>query len=542
MSYLVLARKWRPQALDELVGQEPIARILRSALGQNKVAHAYVFSGPRGVGKTSTARILAKALNCEQGPTADPCNDCAACRAITDGSSLDVTEIDGASNTGVDNVRDLRERVRYASSGGRYKVYIIDEAHMLSTAAFNALLKTLEEPPPHVIFVLATTEPKRIPPTVLSRCQHLPFRRIGRQKMMERLRTIVEREGVKGSESALDMIARAADGSMRDALTILDQVCAVSDEITLSDLRDFLVITDTGTLSRASAAVIDGDTKGIVSLIAELVNAGTDLRAFAKDLLQFLRNLLIIKIAGDVGGTIEVGDEEAQALSLLKEKTSEEHLALILSDMIRAEPSLRTAFYPRIALEIALLRLCLLSRFSPVGDAIRLVRESASTGPTPGRGHHEKKVWSRPTAPGGNVDTQSEPPSGASPGASRDVPLAEAWSEAIAKLEETNSPLAYKLKEGKCIFGDEAVRIVFNGGLAVHAESVREHLPLIRDLAREYAGRDVAVVIETAKSKAPTKKDLKERALNNPIVKEALELFEGRILDVIPVPKGEENV
>src|SRR3990172_11542838 len=203
MSYLVLARKWRPQSFNELIGQEPIIRILKNSVDQGKVAHAYLFSGPRGVGKTSTARILAKALNCKDGPTSVPCGACASCISITDGSSVDVMEIDGASNTSVDDVRDLRERIKYAPSGGKYKVYIIDEVHMLSSSAFNALLKTLEEPPSHVIFVLATTEMKKIPATVLSRCQHMPFRRISSSEIRARLKHISDAEGIRISSPAL---------------------------------------------------------------------------------------------------------------------------------------------------------------------------------------------------------------------------------------------------------------------------------------------------------------------------------------------------
>ena len=232
MSYLVLARKWRPKEFDDLVGQEPIMRILKNAITQGKIAHAYLFSGPRGVGKTSSARILAKAMNCKEGPTPVPCGVCGSCTAINDGSSIDVTEIDGASNNSVDDIRDLRERVKYASSGGKYKVYIIDEVHMLSGSAFNALLKTLEEPPSHVIFVLATTEMKKIPATVLSRCQHMPFRRISGNVIRARLKQISDTEGIHISPSALGLVARAADGSMRDSLTILDQLSSFSAEIT----------------------------------------------------------------------------------------------------------------------------------------------------------------------------------------------------------------------------------------------------------------------------------------------------------------------
>ncbi|MDO8747260.1 MAG: DNA polymerase III subunit gamma/tau, partial [Thermodesulfovibrionales bacterium] len=266
MSYLVLARKWRPQGFDDLVGQEPITRILKNSISQKKIAHAYIFSGPRGVGKTSTARIFAKALNCENGPTPSPCGTCASCTAVKDGASIDVLEIDGASNNSVDDIRDLREGVKYTPLGGRYKIYIIDEAHMLSTPAFNALLKTLEEPPPHAIFVLATTAPRKIPATIFSRCQHLPFRRISAQKIKERVRHIASSEDIKISDSAIEMVARAADGSMRDSLTILDQVSAFSSEIDADGVKDLLGIADIGVLAEISAAVIDGDREKIISV------------------------------------------------------------------------------------------------------------------------------------------------------------------------------------------------------------------------------------------------------------------------------------
>ena len=238
MSYIVLARKWRPQGFNDLIGQEAVVTTFKNALSSGKIVHAYLFSGPRGVGKTSSARILAKALNCLQRSDSEPCGECRSCKSITQGASVDVLEIDGASNTSVDAVRELREAVKYAPSGGKYKIYIIDEVHMLSTQAFNALLKTLEEPPAHVIFIFATTEPKKIPSTILSRCQHHSFRRITKNMIKGQLNKIIDTEKINIRESALEMIAKAADGSMRDALTLLDQATAFSDDITEEELQN----------------------------------------------------------------------------------------------------------------------------------------------------------------------------------------------------------------------------------------------------------------------------------------------------------------
>lgn len=532
MSYLVLARKWRPQTFEDLVGQETICRILKNAIAQNKVAHAYIFSGPRGVGKTTTARILAKALNCANGPTPDPCGKCPSCTAISDSSSIDVLEIDGASNNSVNDIRDLRERVRYAPSEGRYKVYIIDEAHMLSTSAFNALLKTLEEPPPHVIFVLATTEPKKIPLTVLSRCQHLPFRRISGQKIKERLKFISNSDGIKVTDPALEMIARAADGSMRDSLTILDQIASFSEDITVAEIKDLLGLTDIETLSKITSAIIEGDRKGIINLIAELTNTGTDLKALIKDLLKFIRNLLIAKITDETEDIIDLSEEELNAINRLKAKTTQEHTAIILSELIKAEPSIRSAFYPRIALEMTLIRLSLLSHLKSVSEALKIIQELGDNSQKTAKDSltNEKidSQHSEDTSP--SLQHSSTP-------ALQHAPLSDIWNAVLKKIDETNHPLYSKLSEGNVSFDDNQIKIVFNGGLSVHAESVKENIPLIKNIIKKISGRDIQINIDALKVKAITKKDLKEKALNNPIVREALELFEGRIVDVIPNTK-----
>jgi DNA polymerase III subunit gamma/tau len=560
MSYLVLARKWRPTTFDELTGQEPIAGILKNAIVNNKVAHAYIFSGPRGVGKTSTARILAKALNCVEGPTTVPCGKCPSCLAITDGSSMDVTEIDGASNTGVDNIRDLRERVRYASYGGGHKVYIIDEAHMLSTAAFNALLKTLEEPPPQVIFVLATTDPKKIPATVLSRCQHLPFRRISTQKIKERIKHISKEESLKIADAALEMVARAADGSMRDSLTILDQIASFSEDITAEDVKDLLGFTDMETLSSLAAAVMGGDRKGIVDIIAELTESGTDLKTFTKDYLQFMRDLLIAKIVGNTDGIMDLSEEESKVIRSLTGGTSEEHLALLLTELIKAEPSIRAALFPRINLEMHLLRLSMLSHFVSIDEAMKMfgtagpramtgqkisvpssqAKEASVKEIRPGEQKNKeaaavgKKTSPAVTKPANFQPTDFQP----TKVSELDIPTADLWESVLNKIEHLNAPLASKLREGNASVSEDGITILFNGGVSVLAESVKENISLVQETIKSVAGKPMPVRIETKEMKTLSKADLKEKALNNAVVKEALELFDGRIIDIYPTKEN----
>lgn len=548
MSYLVLARKWRPQKFDELVGQEPIARMLSNVLSQNKVAHAYIFSGPRGVGKTSTARILAKSLNCERGPAPEPCGACPSCVAIADGSSVDVTEIDGASNTGVDNVRDLRERIRYASSGGKYKIYIIDEAHMLSTAAFNALLKTLEEPPSHVIFVLATTDPKKIPATVMSRCQHLPFRRISTQRIKTCLRQICDHEGIAVSDAALELIARAADGSIRDALTITDQVTSFSDDVRVEDIRDLIGISDLAPLAGITASIIRGDRKRIILIIGGLADAGTDLRSFSRELLLFMRNVMIAKVVDSGEVPADLSEEESTVLHELKDMTSEEHIALLLSEFIKAEPAIRNSLHPRTSLETTLIRLSMLSHFTSIDRTLRHLKglppqdgapaggEIPSSSLRPMHDSHVKPADSK--ARGG---ASAKPPH-ADPSSPAHA-LSETWEECLSRLAEMNPPLSSKLREGHAKFTSDGITVVFNGGLSVHAESVRHHIAAIRSVLSDISGRQISLKIETAKGKTLASKDLKEKMLQDPVVKEALELFEGRIVDIIPMKHaGGEDV
>src|SRR5438093_11432541 len=297
MKYQVIARKFRPQIFEEVVGQKPIVQTLQNAIQMDRIGHAYLFSGPRGVGKTTTARILAKGLNCQDGPAVTPCNQCPSCQEIASGKSIDVFEIDAASNTGVDNIRELRENAKYAAARGRYKIFIIDEVHMLSTSAFNALLKILEEPPSHVVFIMATTERHKLPATILSRCQQFVFRTISAPEIQAHLRSIADREGVKIDDRAIGYIVRASEGSMRDAQSLLDQIISFSgQEVVDEDVRDVLGFIPSEILDRTLDALAERDSKAMLENIGLVVDQGLNLQQYVLEFIGRVRDLLMIQL------------------------------------------------------------------------------------------------------------------------------------------------------------------------------------------------------------------------------------------------------
>lgn len=394
MSYLVLARKWRPQRFEDIVGQAHVTRILQNAIRSNRIAHAYLFTGVRGVGKTTAARILAKALNCEKGPTPSPCDECGGCREITAGNSLDVQEIDGASNRGIDEIRQLIENVRYQPAKSRFKIYIIDEVHQITRDAFNALLKTLEEPPPFVKFILATTEPHRLPETILSRCQRFDFRRISVREISQRLSDIASKERLSITDGALLLVAREAEGSMRDAQSLLEQVLSYAaplpgeeesgKQIDEGLLQDLLGFAERKTLYDLSESVIAGNATKCLELVAEATAKGRDMPRFSRDLVEHFRNLLVARLAQEQKGgssarggqiadssrLLDLPDREIEDLKQQVGDLSVETLMDYFRFMSEADEEIARSAYPRFALEAAVVRLATLPKTIPIVEAL----------------------------------------------------------------------------------------------------------------------------------------------------------------------------
>ena len=358
MAYMALYRKWRPDNFANLVGQDHVSRTLANAIKSGRIGHAYLFTGPRGTGKTSTARILAKALNCEHGPTTEPCNKCEACQRINSGSSMDVFEVDAASNRGIDEIRDLRETVKFAPVNGRYKVYIIDEVHMLSRDAFNALLKTLEEPPAHVVFIMATTEVYKVPATIQSRCQRYDFKRITIDDIFNRLKTVVADMDIEVEDDALRMIAVKADGGMRDALSILDQCIALSEQsLTIDRVQQLLGLVGKEWLDKLVGALQSKDAAAVLTMVDEIIRTGKDLQQVLGELGIHFRGLMIFKAAGRVDG-VDYYSQTDESIKKQAAGFTQEQIVWIIRRIHEATNEVKWSPQPRIAVEAALLEIC----------------------------------------------------------------------------------------------------------------------------------------------------------------------------------------
>jgi DNA polymerase-3 subunit gamma/tau len=539
MAYQVLARKWRPQTFEEVMGQEPITRTLQNALAAGRVAHAFLFSGPRGVGKTSVARILAKALNCEAGPTPHPDNTCQLCQEITNGSSLDVLEIDGASNRGIDEVRDLREKIKYLPTQGKHRVYIIDEVHMLTKEAFNALLKTLEEPPAHAIFILATTEPHKVPVTIMSRCQRYDFRRIPTGVIQSHLAKLADQEGWQIDPEGLALVARAAEGGLRDAQGFLDQVVTFGgDGVSVPEIARILGVTDRGALLGALTAIVDRHGPDLLNLIEELYNQGQDLGRFYQDLILYARHLLVAGLHPEARHLAAVADTEWDALIRLASRVPAVHLHNLMSVLLQGEEELKRAPQPRLALEVLLLRVIHLEPVLPLAEW--LARLSTL----------EKRLESRPW--GGNEATAGErqprpgslpagDPAALPPSLPADADLHGQWQAFLQFVQEKeNGPLYGKLAQCRLVERSEnSLKIA--AGRPWNANGAR-HQARLQELARTFFGPETTLEFEVdapqapKKSPAPAKKPLDMQKLQQ----QALEIFGGEWVGAAPVKEEPE--
>ena len=463
MKYQVIARKFRPQVFEQVVGQNPIVQTLKNAIAMDRIGHAYLFCGPRGVGKTTTARLLAKALNCAKGPTATPCNECPSCIEITSGGSIDVLEIDAASNTGVDSIRELRENARYAPSRDRFKVFIVDEVHMLSTSAFNALLKILEEPPSHIAFIMATTERHKLPATILSRCQQFVFRTIPPAEIQSHLKSIAEREGIGISEGALNYVVKASEGSMRDAQSLLDQIIAFGgQDISDGDVRDVLGFIPSDILDRSVDALIAEDPKALIEVVEVIVDQGLNLQQFVREFLARTRDLLLARLG--ITDKILAAPEDVERIRTQATQFSEQDLIRLFDMLLKLDSNLRWTAEPRFHLEVGCVKLCRLGKVRDIEEVIQNLKSGApptppTTAPPP---RPAPTPPARPPLPAGQRPTTGAPVRDVLKAGEEQPPARQAASRVAEQTRASAEPPARTATEAQAVSppdsGSAAVR------------------------------------------------------------------------------------
>ena len=559
MSYLVFARKYRPQTFDAVVQQSHVTRTLANAIAANRVAHAILFSGPRGTGKTTVARILAKAMNCTQGPTAQPCNQCQSCLEITSGNAADVFEIDGASNNSVDQVRELRENLKYMPVHSRYKIYIIDEVHMLSLAAFNALLKTLEEPPEHILFMFATTEVHKIPITILSRCQRHDLRRIDSRAIAEHMRGICEAEKVQIDAPSLDLIAQEAGGSIRDGLSLLDHVLACAEgPVTPGLIGELLGLVDHKHLYDISEAVLGGDLHNVLAAIDAVWKQGYELKRFYSDLVAHFHQLMLVKIGAGAGGPLDLPDLEIRHIQAQTESVPATFLLQCLDVLFQAEPAIRLSSQPKLALEMVFLKLFQSTPALPIQTLIdsldRLQKNLGELGAgpadTPDPPDFPQAVTREFVSDSAAVQDAKQLPKEKTPesidshetGRSADAPETDAgslWERVMDRVLRQKPSLAGFLAKCRLHSVSQGQVTVEVNGNEFSFKNIAKHKDTLAEICSEELGRRVRLELlanyEEAESKQAQKEEksrIKQKAMGHPLVTAAMELFDGRLIDI----------
>ncbi len=553
MSYQVIARKYRPQIFDDVVGQRLITETLKNAILTNRVAHGYIFSGARGVGKTSTARILAKSLNCTQGPTLTPCGQCPSCQEITAGNSVDVFEIDAASNRGIDEIRELRETVRYLPARDRYKVFIIDEVHMLTTEAFNALLKTLEEPPPRSLFMLATTEPHKLPATIQSRCQHFSFRLLDYAEIFARLQYVCGKEKIQADEGALGALSQAAEGSLRDALSLLDQVIAAcGEQLEEGRVRQLLGVVPVRLLREMIETIHAAESRRVLELISQLASEGYELAHFCGEFTRYVRNLMIAKSCGVESPLLQVPNDERQNLAEVVKLFSEEDLTRFFHILLRTESELRYSLEPRFHLEMGLLKLAQARKLVSLESLLaELGKGGAGERPSPAT---PRSVAAPSPAPPAPVKTQQaapqSPPRLERPAERRAAPVEALAMTAAAAVEDDrlNSIKAVLFEKQKflstCLdhvsgwrFENGEVRFLFPKNASTFADLIksREQLEALRSVCTQVLGQPVKIYVtleEQEGQPAVARPSARDRAARDATVEAFRKKFDCTLVDV----------
>jgi DNA polymerase-3 subunit gamma/tau len=499
MSYQALARKYRPQSFHDIIGQETTVRTLQNAIESHRIHHAYLFSGVRGVGKTTGARILAKALNCEKGPAKEPCNECVICREITEGIDLDVREIDAATYTGVDNVRELRDVTQFQPARDRYRIFIVDEAHMLSMASWNALLKLIEEPPPHVVFMFATTEMQKVPQTIISRVQKLLLRKITLEELIGRLQQICDSEGITAERGALEIVARRGEGSVRDSLSLLDQVIAFAGKtISPVDVATVLGLSDTTFFARLVTLIGDGNHGGILEALQEAADSGRDFKMLFRDLLNFIRSLLLLA-GGAPESMLSASPEDLATIEGVKEKFTYSELLRIANLLLQDDETVNRAEHQRLAVEIALLKAAMFPRLKSVEQVLAGGGErGAASGERGGASSGERAVSparsssSQSSAPAARA-RESQPATASPP--QQTAPRPASIESVIEKMQRVRPIVGSYLASAKSS-RHEGNRLIFTFTDSYYADSVSDAKKTLEEIAAEVFGGPIAVSVE----------------------------------------------